>query len=261
MSRSGAESQLSLSSTEEKREMETRVQKLKRNLNRKRVEDEEQDRVRKRKEQEKWEAEIQRCPISPPASEADEVAGAYHEWEIAYQPVRTQSKAQVASYPLTELPQESDSEITALNAEIVQLREELSRTKAQLKDIEDERDEVKKQQRVAASVDAQDEVARLKRRVENLDELLDQTTKELRRLRDQLRLSEDRIEELEGQVRVLRRQKQEENSAPRSNETVQSPSPQKAPQEKPGKLSASKKPHTLYQNTFLVTIDGRKKRR
>jgi chromosome segregation ATPase len=189
------------------------------------------------------------------------VAGAYHESEIAYQRVRTLPNTLVRSYPLTESPQDPVSEVTALHAEVDQLREELSRTKVRLKGIEDEKDEVKKQQKAAALVDAQDEVARLKRRVENLDDLLEQAIKDQRRLRDQLRQSEERIEELEGQVRDLRRRRtQEENSAPQNNATVRSPSPQKVPQEKPGNLRASRKSPALDQCTFLVSVEQRKKK-
>jgi archaellum component FlaC len=258
MSRSGTESKTSLNTMEKRPEKGPRVTVLQRTLlDRKKADDEERDRVRKGKEQEEREAEIERCPISTPASRVGEVAGAYRESKIPLQPLRTHSQTQVASCSLIESTQGPDSETTALRAEVVQLKQGLRSTKARLRGIEDEREEVKKQQKAAASLDAQDEVARLKRRVKSLDEDLDQTTKELKQLREQLRVSEDRIDELEDEVRALRRQTREQNIIPPDVEAAQSPSPQIVPQEKLRKLSTSKKSPSLDQKTFLVSVNGR----
>lgn len=251
---------------EKRMEKGRRVQGLQETLvDRKKADDEERDRVRKRREQEARDAEMERCPISVPKSGPVDVAGPCRGSEMPLHTVRTHSQTQVVSRSaIVESPQDPGAEITALKAEVVQLREDLASRKARLKDFEDERDEAKKQQQAAASLDAQDEVARLRRRVENLDKLLDQTTTELKRLRAQLHDSEDRIEELEDEVRILKkrssRQTHEENQTPSdSTETAQSHGPQDVVlQEKPRKLSTAKKSHGLDPKTFLVSCTGPK---
>ena len=138
---------------------------------------------------------------------------------------------------------------------MVQLRQELENTKAQLKDLVNERDETLQHQRAAALGDAQDEVASLKRVVDNLDSLLEKATNEKRRLQDQLRLSEDRVDEQEDQVRILkRRQTQKENNAPQSNGGAAALSPKKIQEQKPRQMSTSRKSMSLAQNQFLITI-------
>src|SRR5271155_835395 len=104
------------------------------------AEKDEQQRRRKRKEQEKWEAEVAGCLPSPRISEAYEEAAAYDESETPSRPTRTSRRAQLAPEASIELPSEPASEITSLRAEIDQLKEELDKTKARLKDLEDEKD-------------------------------------------------------------------------------------------------------------------------
>lgn len=258
MSRSAAASQLSLSNTDKKPEKGRRVQELTRGLDRKKAHDEEQLRAQRKKDQERWEVEIGGAPVSPLAPLAGEEAVPRHESELPLQGRRTGSQTEVASHSSTESPHGPNSEIRVLKHEVAQLKEELRSTKARLQQLEDEKDEVQKQQREAVSLDAQDEVARLKQRVENLDFLLEQTTRELHRIRGQLHASEDKIDELEEEVRVLRRRKtHEENEALPENETAHSRSPERAQQEKVRKLSSSKKAPSLDERTFTVTVQKR----
>jgi chromosome segregation ATPase len=212
-------------------------------LERKRAEDEKQERIRKRKEQEKWEAEAAGCLSSPTTSEAYEEAVAYHEPEIPFESLRRHSQTQAAQDPLIDSPPAPDSEITSLKAEVVQLREDLDRTKARLKDLGDQRDEAREQQKAAVLRDAQDEVAKLQRVVDRLDDLLEKTKTEKRQLQEQLDFSEDKIDELKNQLRDLRRmQAQEENSLPQSNDAAKAHSPQKVAQQKPRQSSTTKNP-------------------
>jgi archaellum component FlaC len=215
-----------------------------------RAEKDEQEKRRKRKEQEKREAEVAGCLPSSKTLETYEEAAAYDESETPSRPTRTSRRAQLASI---ELPSEPASEITSLKAEIFQLKEELDKTKARLKDLEDEKDKALEEQKSAALQDAQDEVARLKRFVKNLDDLLEEATQAKRKLQDQLRVSEVRIDELEEEVRALkRRHKHEQNDTPPNNEDATSQSAEKVLEPKLRRLRTSKKPPSIVETKFVI---------
>jgi archaellum component FlaC len=223
------------------------------------AEKDEQERRRKRKEQEKREAEVAGCLPSPRISEAYEEAAAYEESETPSRPTRTSRRAQLAPEASIELPSEPASEITSLRAEIDQLKEELDKTKARLKDLEDEKDKALEEQKSAVLQDAQDEVARLKRVVKNLDDLLEETIQAKRKLQDQLRASEIRIDELEEEVRALkRRHKREQNGTPLNNEDATSQSAEKVLEPKPRRLGTSKKSSNVGKTKFVI-IAGKEK--
>jgi archaellum component FlaC len=224
-----------------------------------RAEKDEQEKRRKRKEQEKREAEVAGCLSSPRTSGAYEEATAYDESETPSRPTRTSRRAQLAPETSIELPSEPASEIISVRVEIVQLREELDKTKARLKDLEDEKDKALEEQKSAALQDAQDEVARLKRVVKDLDDLLEQATQAKRKLQDQLRVSETRIDELEEEVRALkRRHKHEQNGTPPNNEDATSQSAEKVLEPKPRRLRTSKKSSSIGETKFVIIVGKEK---
>jgi archaellum component FlaC len=249
MLQSGAASKVSLSSTDKPLEGGCRLKEIKTRLDQKKVHDEEEQRARKKKDQEKLQAEIGCSPVSIPASLAGGEAVAHQESDLPFRSRRTLSQTQV---PAQQGP---DSELRELKAEVDRLKEDLHKTKAQLKDLEHEKDEAQKQQREAALLDAQEEVARLKRTVKYLDDRLEETNGELKRLRAELHESENRVDDLEDQVRVLRRRKtNEEDEILPDNETTQSCSPERVKEEKVRKLSTSKKAPGLGKKRFIVTV-------
>jgi chromosome segregation ATPase len=218
-----------------------------------RAEKDEQEKRRKRKEQEKREAEVAGCLSSPRISEAYEEAAAYDESETTSRPTRTSRRAQLAPEASIDSPSEPTSEITSLRAEIFQLREELDKTKVRLKDLEDEKDKALEEQKSAALQDTQDEVARLKRVVQNLDDLLEQTTQAKRKLQDQLRVSEIRIDELEEEVRALkRRHKHEQNGIPPNDEDAKSQSAEKVLEPKPRRYSVTSSTSSISETKFVI---------
>lgn len=217
-----------------------------------RAEKDEQEKRRKRKEQEKREAEVAGCLSSPRISEAYEEAAAY-ESETTSRPTRTSRRAQLAPEASIDSPSEPTSEITSLRAEIVQLKEELDKTKARLKDLEDEKDKALEEQKSAALQDAQDEVARLKRVVKDLDDLLEQATQAKRKLQDQLRVSENRIDELDEEVRALkRRHKHEQNGIPPNDEDAKSQSAEKVLEPKPRRYSVTSSTSSIGETKFVI---------
>jgi archaellum component FlaC len=218
-----------------------------------RAEKDEQEKRRKREEQEKREAEVSGCLPSPRISEAYEEAAAYDGPETSSRPTRASRRAQRAPEASIELPSEPALEITTLRAEVSQLKEELEKTKTRLKGLEDDKDKALEEQKSAALQDAQDEVARLKRVVKNLDDLLEQTTQARRKLQDQLRASETRIDELEEEVRVLkRRHKHEQNGTPPNNEDATSQSVEKVLEPKPRQLRTPKKSSSIGEAKFVI---------
>jgi DNA repair exonuclease SbcCD ATPase subunit len=218
-----------------------------------RAEKAEEERIRQRKEQEKRDAEVAGCLSSPRISETYEEAAVYDESETSSRPMRTSRRAQLTPEASIELPPEPTSEVTSLKAEIVQLREELDKTKARLKDLEDKKDKALEEQKSAALQDAQNEVARLKRYVNELDGLLEQTKEAKRQLQDQLHVSEDRIDELEEEVRGLKkRHRHEQNGAPPNDEDAKSKSAEKALGPKPHRLRTSKKSPSIVETKFVI---------
>lgn len=255
MLQSGAASEVSLSSTDKPLEGGRRLNEIKIRLDQKKVHDEEEQRARKKKDQEKLQAEIGCSPVSIPASLAGGEAVAHQESDLPFRSRRTLSQTQVPAQSSTPSQHGPDSELRELKAEVDRLKEDLHKTKAQLKDLEHEKEEAQKQQREAALLDAQEEVARLKRTVKYLDDRLEETNGELKRLRDELHQSEDRVDDLEGQVRVWRRRKtNEEDEILPDNETTQSYSPERVKEEKVRKLSTSKKAPSLGKRTFMITV-------
>ena len=229
------------------------AKRLEKTLEVNRAEKDEQEKRRKRKEQEEREAVVAGCLPVPRISEAYEEAAAYDESETPSRPTRTSRRAQLAPEVSIEVRSEPASEITSLRAEIAQLKEELDKTKARLKDLEDEKDKALEEQKSAALQDAQDEVARLKRVVKNLDDLLEQTTQAKRKLQDQLRTSETRIDELEEEVMALKRMhKHEQNGTPPNNEDATSQSAEKISEPKPRQLGTSKKSSSIGQAKFVI---------
>ena len=225
------------------------VQKAKKTWDQKKARDEEQERRRKRKEQADLKAEVAGC-LSVAGFELNEEVVVEYDSETPVWPMRTRPRTPGAPNSSIDVEQTPTSEITNLKAEIVQLRKDLDSTKARVRELVDQREEALEQQQAAALRDARDEVAAQKRIVEEVKNLLEDAKQEKRRLWNQLQVSEDKVDELENQVRNLKKtQTQDEYNLPPSDERVESRHPQTASPQKARQLSASKKSREM---TFLV---------
>lgn len=213
---------------------------------------EEKNRRRRVDEQDKREAEVHECLPSPPRSVASSRTEEPHARRSP--PLRAPpSETPFPNKSSIQSRQMAESETSRLRAEVSQLREELNQTKARVDSLNDDRERLLEQERIAITQGACEEVDRLKQSVKELDDLLKQATEEKKQLREQLRRSENRVDELEEEARALRREQQlheQNDDVPQNKEDFKDRSLEKKSEKRPSQQSKSKQ--------FVVTGEATK---